>query len=110
MTIAVDWDIKSQEPNKKPYFYTHTFIFQQYNFTVTVFDQINYGSADVTINILDVNDNPPKVNDYTFTSFTENDYSIVGVIETVSILTLCILIDSSFWFDTINLGWSNLYI
>ena len=27
-----------------------------------------------------------------------------------SLLTLCILMDSSFWFETINLGWSIVYI
>ena len=26
------------------------------------------------------------------------------------LLTLCILMDSSYWFDTINLGWSIVYV
>ena len=59
-------------------------VFQQYNFLVTVWDQMHSGSVNVTIDILDVNDNAPKVDDYNFLTFKENDYSIVGVIATVS--------------------------
>ena len=70
-----------------------TIIFQQYSFLVTVYDQVDYGSASVTINVLDVNDNPPKVRDYVFTEFEENDPNIVGVIATVSFL--CWLIEGS---------------
>ena len=57
---------------------------QQYTFTVEVFDQVDKGSASVTINILDVNDNPPKISDYNFNDFLENNTDVIGVIKKVS--------------------------
>lgn len=57
---------------------------RQYNFTVIVSDQDHEGIANVTINILDVNDNPPKINNYDFLNFRENDASILGVIQVLN--------------------------
>ena len=49
-----------------------------------VFDQVDKGSASVTIYILDVNDNPPEISDYEFNDFFENNTDVVGVIKNVS--------------------------
>ena len=49
-----------------------------------VFDQVDKGSASVTINILDVNDNPPEISDYEFNDFFENNTDVVGIIKNVS--------------------------
>ena len=57
---------------------------QQYTFTVEVFDQVDKGSASVTINILDVNDNPPKISDDEFNDFFENNTDVIGIIKNVS--------------------------
>ena len=49
-----------------------------------VFDQVDKGSASVTIYILDVNDNPPEISDYEFNDFFENNTDVVGIIKNVS--------------------------
>ncbi|KAH3883541.1 hypothetical protein DPMN_007500 [Dreissena polymorpha] len=51
--------------------------------SVQVSDSIFTNSTNVTINILDSNDNPPVVQDYSYTNITENDNSVVGKLVTV---------------------------
>lgn len=51
---------------------------------VTVWDTNYSSSTTVTISVLDVNDNPPEVEDYDFDTFVENDASHVGIIQKVS--------------------------
>ena len=47
-------------------------------FEIEVSDSIFTSSTNVTINIVDVNDNPPVVQSYTFDNITENDLSVVN--------------------------------
>ncbi|XP_052798901.1 neural-cadherin-like [Mya arenaria] len=51
---------------------------RRYVFAIEVFDLKFTGRTNVTINIMDVNDNPPVVQSYTFDNITENDLSVVG--------------------------------
>ena len=43
-------------------------------------------------------------------SVFDNRYALSRTVEHRPPLPLYALIDSSFWFDTINLGWSSVYI
>ncbi|XP_052798439.1 protocadherin gamma-B1-like [Mya arenaria] len=45
-------------------------------FAIEVFDSKFTGRTNVTVNILDINDNPPVVQSYTFDNITENDLSV----------------------------------
>ncbi|KAH3883569.1 hypothetical protein DPMN_007529, partial [Dreissena polymorpha] len=56
-----------------------------YTMSVQVSDSIFINSTNVTINILDSNDNPPVVQDYSYTNITENDNSVVGKLVTIKV-------------------------
>lgn len=57
---------------------------KMYRFQVIVSDSNFTNTASVTINLIDVNDNPPAVADVWFQNFTENDPNTVGVFYTVT--------------------------